>query len=98
MADIGQRLWIRPPSVTGVVDRLERQGLLKRSVSASDLRTKEVSLTPDGEGLVQRIMSVRHEHVRSLMSGFGAKERNTLVMLLNRLADRLDALAGAKKD
>jgi DNA-binding MarR family transcriptional regulator len=96
MADLSQRLWIRPPSVTGVVDRLERQGLLRRCASSNDLRTKEVCLTAAGEGLVNRIVSGRHEHVESVMCGLNAKERKTLAALLGRFIERLEVLTDGK--
>src|SRR3954451_6689474 len=45
MTDLGDRLLIRPPSVTGVVDRLERAGLVGRKDSPDDQRSKRVVLT-----------------------------------------------------
>src|SRR5438132_3267939 len=52
LTDLSERLLIRPPSVTGVVDRLERGKLVERSGSPTDLRAKRVSLTPRGRQLV----------------------------------------------
>src|SRR5207247_10326817 len=43
LTDLSDRLLIRPPSVTGVVDRLERAGLVSRGESTIDLRSKVVS-------------------------------------------------------
>src|SRR6516162_9553344 len=40
LIDLGERLLIRPPSVTGVVDRLERAALVLRGGSLTDLRAK----------------------------------------------------------
>jgi len=108
MADLSQRLLIRPASVTGVVDRLERQGLLRRCISSSDLRTKEVCLTPAGEGLVNRILSTRHEHVQAVLSGpakgrgraeggLTAKEQKELVALLSRFINRLEIVVNGKQ-
>src|SRR5437763_163965 len=37
VTDLSDRLLIRPPSVTGVVDRLERAGLVVRDASMDDL-------------------------------------------------------------
>src|SRR5438270_5216932 len=37
LTDLSERLLIRPPSVTGVVDRLERAGLVVRDGSRTDL-------------------------------------------------------------
>ena len=49
LTDLSQRLLVRPPSVTGVIDRLQRVGLVLRGASSGDLRTKPVSLTPRGK-------------------------------------------------
>lgn len=92
MADVGQRLLIRPPSVTGVVDRLEHQGLLRRCTSPGDLRTKEVCLTAAGEELVERILVKINEHVRTVMSGLGGNEKVELVALLGRFIERLETV------
>src|SRR3954447_10247686 len=40
LTDLGDRLLVRPPSVTGVVDRLQRMGLVDRTTSAEDHRVK----------------------------------------------------------
>src|SRR2546423_3662025 len=45
VTELSERLLIRPPSVTGVVDRLVRDGLVKRESLPSDLRVKQISLT-----------------------------------------------------
>src|SRR3954463_16027530 len=45
LTDLSDRLLIRPPSVTGVIDRLQQAGLVCREASATDQRVKLVSLT-----------------------------------------------------
>src|SRR5258707_14625757 len=45
LSDLSERLLIRPPSVTTVVDRLERAGLVRRESVPTDLRAKHVVLT-----------------------------------------------------
>src|SRR5512142_1626992 len=49
LTDLGARPVIRPPSVTGVIDRLERVGLVQRTPSRTDMRAREVSLTDSGD-------------------------------------------------
>src|SRR5215475_10770817 len=48
LGELGDRMLVRPPSMTGVVDRLERTGYIRKRPSADDRRAKEVSLTPSG--------------------------------------------------
>src|SRR5215468_1312905 len=52
LTDLSRRMLIRPPSVTGIVDRLERAGLLARHAAPDDLRAKQVALTERGRDLV----------------------------------------------
>src|SRR5689334_17864495 len=53
LTDLSERLLIRPPSVTGVVDRLERAGLVVRDGAPYDMRAKQVALTAKGRELVE---------------------------------------------
>jgi len=54
MSAMGERLMLHPASVTGIVDRLERDGLVMRSAHPTDRRTTLVSLTASGTELVGR--------------------------------------------
>src|SRR5262249_62377602 len=60
LTDLGERLLIRPPSVTGVVDRLEKLGLVTRAGVPSDLRAKQGSLTPPGRHAVGDARAAHH--------------------------------------
>ena len=48
---IGSRLQVHPASVTSAVDRLERQGLVRRIPHETDRRTKLAELTAAGRSL-----------------------------------------------
>ena len=45
----------RPSTLTGVLDRLERRGLIERAANPSDRRSVLVSLTPEGGAHTKRI-------------------------------------------
>jgi DNA-binding MarR family transcriptional regulator len=97
LRDLSERLLIRPPSVTGVVDRLERQGLVMRGASIGDLRAKQVTLTYDGRQLVERILAKHGEQVAAVLGALSADEQRQLQSLLNRLGEHLDAMAQASE-
>jgi DNA-binding MarR family transcriptional regulator len=96
LTDLSERLVIRPPSVTGVVDRLERAGLVARAGSTTDLRAKLVSLTPEGRRLVERIRTVHGAHVQAVMGGLSLAEQAELERLLAKLGRHLEALPVAE--
>src|SRR5262249_9716933 len=58
VTDLGERLLIRPPSVTGIVDRMQRAGLVARGNSATDQRARVVRLTPEGRQVIQQVLAV----------------------------------------
>jgi DNA-binding MarR family transcriptional regulator len=92
LTDLSERLLIRPPSVTGVVDRLERAGLVARGDSAVDLRVKQVALTPRGRNLVERVLAVHGSKIEAVMGALTPAEQAELHRLLGRLENHLDSL------
>ncbi len=51
---IGQRLMVHPTSVTNIIDRLERQGLVVRQPNPRDGRGTLAEITAEGRTLVER--------------------------------------------
>src|SRR5215510_11911013 len=51
MRVMGERLQLHPTSVTNIVDRLEADGLVKRTPHPSDRRTTLVEISPAGREL-----------------------------------------------
>jgi DNA-binding MarR family transcriptional regulator len=51
---IGQRLMVHPTSVTNIINRLERQGLVIRRPNPSDGRGTLAEITADGRALAER--------------------------------------------
>jgi DNA-binding MarR family transcriptional regulator len=87
LRDLGERLFIQPPSVTGVVDRLEREGLVARSKTDDDLRVRRVRLTDEGHAMIERVLAVHAREIQAIMSGLTRRQQAALA----RLLDRLDA-------
>ncbi len=92
LTDLSDRLLIRPPSVTGAVDRLERAGMVLRDHATVDQRSKLVGLTPKGRQLIQRILSVHAQQVARVLGGLSKKEQAEFHRLLRRLGQHLEGL------
>jgi DNA-binding MarR family transcriptional regulator len=73
-------------NVTGLVDRLESRGLVRRSPSAEDRRVKVLSLTPPGE----RLRSALIERMTSeppTLARLSPAEQRALVRIMRRLIE-----------
>jgi DNA-binding MarR family transcriptional regulator len=90
LTDLSERLLIRPPSVTGVVDRLERGGLVVRDGTPTDLRAKRVRLTDRGRQIVEQVLAVHGSKIESILGCLSAEEQGELHRLLLRLEEHLE--------
>lgn len=89
LTDLGHHLLVRPPSMTGAIDRLQRIGLVRRSASATDQRAKHVSLTSAGRALVQRVQECHPAQINAVLGGLQPPEQAQLQRLLSRLEAHL---------
>jgi len=92
LTDLSERLLIRPPSVTGVVDRLERAGLVVRDGSPTDLRAKQVVLTDKGRQLLERVLALHADQIDLVLGGLNPDEQVELERLLVGLKRHLEGL------
>ena len=93
LTDLGHHLLVRPPSMTGAIDRLQRLGLVRRSASATDQRAKHVSLTPAGRALVERVLERHPAQINAVLGGLDPAEQAQLQTLLSRLTAHLQVMA-----
>lgn len=56
----------RPSTLTGILDRLERRGLIERAANPADRRSVLVRLTPDGRRHAARVAEAYAELERRL--------------------------------
>lgn len=98
LTDLSDRLLIRPPSVTGVVDRLQRAGLVARVASADDQRVKLASLTPAGRRLVRSVIKGHGAQIDAVLSGLSSSDQRELGRLLDRLGSHLNGMAAKNGD
>ena len=92
LTDLSERLIIRPPSVTGVVDRLERLGLVMRESVADDLRAKQVSLTPKARQLLERVLAGHSAQIDAVLAGLTESDHQDMHRLLSKLNTHLESM------
>jgi len=67
MTDLSQQLMVSNGNVTGIVDRLVKDGLAERQVSETDRRAFLVQITPQGRQLMDRILTVHLAWINDLL-------------------------------
>jgi len=96
-SELADRLGVEPPTVTNMLSRMERSGLLERRRDQRDARCTRVYLTEKGRELrdpVQRRWEAVQERA---FAGLTPEEETLLRKLLARIHDNLSREPGAEE-
>ena len=85
MTELSRALMVSNGNVTGIVDRLVGDGLIRRTRRNGDRRTSIVCLTPKGFRYFKRIATVHEGWIDELLGVFGPAEVDRLSTLLKQL-------------
>ncbi len=85
MNELARILGLDKSSVTGLVERAERRGLVERAHSPADRRAVLVRLTGEGRTLVSAAAGLFSADVTALLGHLQARERAALSRLVSRL-------------
>lgn len=87
-ADLAERAGVTRATMTGLLQGLESEGLLKRTSSTDDKRMFFVELTAKGRRYLDNILPDWFRRVDDLMDGLNDKERVTMLKLLEKVRSR----------
>lgn len=85
MGEIGDRTLITKGTLTGVVDRLEKKGLVNREIPPENRRSVIVSLTAEGDELFKQVFPAHVADIHQHLEPLNASEMELLQVLLKRL-------------
>lgn len=94
---LGERTLITKGTLTGVIDRLEKKKLLKRSPSLEDRRSQVVMLTRQGESVFQKIFPEHLHYIQQAFEGFEAADYQRIEKALRDLRCALSSECGGSK-
>lgn len=89
--DIARRLRIEGPTLTRMLDSLEKDGLVERLPDAADRRTNKLRVTQAGEDALEEIFTVVDELRARLLAGIEPETITELNAFFAGVLDRLDA-------
>jgi long-chain acyl-CoA synthetase len=76
-SSLAERLAVRPPSVTAVIDGLVARGLVDRTHSEDDRRRVALGLTPEGEAVLASADRAVNERLEQIAGALGSARSAT---------------------
>ena len=84
MSELSRELMVSNGNITGVIDRLERDGMVSRRPSETDRRVQYIELTESG---LEQFRSMAREHENWLQQLFGELSTGEMQQLENLLRE-----------
>lgn len=86
---------ILPPSMSGILKRLENRGLIRRKIHPQDQRSTQVGLTPKAIQLIAQLGPLLEAIYTDIEQSFGYQNLEALYGLLDELEAKLKAASVA---
>jgi MarR family 2-MHQ and catechol resistance regulon transcriptional repressor len=93
MKTLSDELLVTAANITGIVDRLESKGLVRRAASSEDRRATIVELTTGGMRLQEAVTKKYVGFLQKALQSFSSEEQQTLSILLAKLRDEMSELS-----
>lgn len=87
--ELSHMMLVNRANITGLVDRMEKAGLVERRAVPGDRRYNTVVLTPHGKDLLVKVQDDYRQTVERLMGGITSTEMRQLTGLLGRVREHL---------
>ena len=97
-ATIAEFLGVSPASVATSTKRLQKAGLVIKTVDKDNLRCKRLSLTDKGRSAIESQMSIFREYDELIFRNFSEEEKTVLMGLLERLVNEMRKAEGIDGD
>ncbi len=84
-AELAGQADVTRATMTGLIDTLERDGMVGREPMPGDRRMMLVRLTPKGRGFLESILPTYFRRIAAVMGRLSENERKALVALLGKI-------------
>ncbi len=88
MSELGQVIGVDNSAITGLVDRLEKAGLVIRKLNPEDRRSLLIYITPGGRKETKKAEAIIRRVNESIKAGFSARDMDTFKKILNSFFEK----------
>lgn len=98
LSELSEKIRAQNSTVTGIIDRMEREGLVVRERSKEDRRVVYIKLTTKGRQIARDIPVEPMELFRSALETLTAQEMRELLRIMTKVAKRVRVVARPDED
>lgn len=85
VTDLAQIVLEKQPTMSKIIDRMEKLGLVQRQPGVADRRSTLVSITAEGRRVVRPLVRLARKHEQEVLAPLGEDNARVLVAVLRKL-------------
>lgn len=85
IGDLSTKMYLAFSTTTDLVDRMEKSELVQRIRDESDRRVVRIHLLPEGERIIEEVISKRQDYLQDILVDFKEDELDILLSNLQKL-------------
>jgi DNA-binding MarR family transcriptional regulator len=89
-ADLSRQMYVTPSNITGIIDRLEKKGLVERIRKEGDRRVALINLTDSGQELGRTIPDPIEKKFVNQLADLEPEHLQILAMAMNQILNLID--------
>ncbi len=97
LGEVADAVLFKQPTVTRVIDRMERDGWVERHAGLDDRRRVRILVTAKGEKVVNELLAKAKAHEAEILASYSAPEIENLKRILRDLLQRSARPAAARQ-
>ena len=87
-AEIAQRLGSDRPTISGIINRLEKKGILIKAYNPEDKRSSYLEICKESNELIHKIKTISEDLTKDMFSIYSKEEAKDLTAMINKLIER----------
>ena len=92
IGQVAKNLDLAYSTTTDIIDRLEKNGFVRRERSKTDKRLVQVKIEPTGLELIERVIEKRIEFIEEITQDLDLNEKELLTKLLEKMMDKSESV------
>jgi DNA-binding MarR family transcriptional regulator len=89
VSELSEKTHATRPAVSKMLTSLEDKGYIKRTISLTDRRVVYITLTDNGQSIIDEALNTMYQLMDNAMHSLGEEDSKELIVLMKRLCDAL---------
>jgi DNA-binding MarR family transcriptional regulator len=89
IGELSQKMYLACSTMTDLIDRMEKNGVVERVRDARDRRVVRVHMLERGKRIIRDVMKARQAYLAEILSTFSPEEVESIRKHLTRLYERM---------